>query len=167
MNSEEKLMAKKIEQENAAKYTKTHDNKYVRLGSGNDRKRHNPLSKNGSQMLTSNASGYTNNKEGDKSNEKFTHFLQNKKLSVKSSQRVGSPPAESEKINDDEEEETYFEKDLNVKMPKKNLRIGSENRQEPIHHYPFPLTPLDKASNKPVDFDDNLAAMKSQSTRNK
>lgn len=166
MNSEEKLMAKKIEQENAAKYTKTHDNKYVRLGSGNDRKKHNPLSKNGSQMLTSNVSGHSNNKEGDQSNDKFNNFLHNKKLSLKSTQRVGSPTSESEKKND-EDEDTYFERDQNIMMPKKNLRIGSENRKEPMHHYPFPLTPLDKASNKPVDFDDNLAAMKSQSTRNK
>lgn len=65
------------------------------------------------------------------------------------------------------EDNTYYEQ-KNDKMKKKNLRIGSENnRKEPMNHYPFPLTPLDKAINKPIDFEDDLAAAKSQSTRNK
>jgi hypothetical protein len=166
MNSEDKLLAKKIEQANAAKYTKTHGNNYVRLGSGTDRVIQNPLSKNGSQMINSNASGYSNNKDGDQSHDKFGHFINNKKKSVKSTKRLGSPTPEFDNKND-EEEDTYLERDHNVMMPNQNLRLGSGNRNEPLHHYPFPLTPLDKASNKPVDFDDNLAMMKSQSTRNK
>jgi hypothetical protein len=168
MNSEDKLLAKKIEQANAAKYTKTDRNNYVRLGtdySGTERIIQNPLSKNGLQMINSNASGYSNNKESDQSHDKFGHFVNSKKKSVKSAKRLGSPTAELENKND--EEDTYLERDHNVMMPNQNLRLGSGNRNEPLHHYPFPLTPLDKASNKPVDFDDNLAMMKSQSTRNK
>jgi hypothetical protein len=166
MNSEDKLLAKKIEQANAAKYTKTHGNNYVRLGSGTDRIIQNPLNKNGLHLISSNASGYSNNKESDQSHDKFGHFISKKKKSVKSSKRLGSPTPELDNKND-EEEDTYLERDNNVMMPNQNLRLGSGNRNEPLHHYPFPLTPLDKASNKPVDFDDNLAMMKSQSTRNK
>ena len=75
MNSEDKLLAKKIEQANAAKYTKTDRNKYARLGtihtdhSGTDRIIQNPLSKNGLQTINSNASGYSNNKESDQSHD--------------------------------------------------------------------------------------------------
>jgi len=86
-----------------------------------------------------------------------------KKLSVKGSKkRIGSPALESE--NNKNEDNTYYEKD---RMKKKKLRIGSGNRKEPLNHYPFPLTPLDKALNKQIDFEDDLAEMKSQSTRNK
>jgi hypothetical protein len=169
MNSEEKLAAKMVEQANAAKYTKTHGNKYVRLGSGDERKSINPVStlkKNSSQLLTSNGSGYSQNI--DKSNEKYGQFLHNKKLSLKKGgKRVGSPVTENE--NQDQDEAYYENKDDNgTKMPKKNLRLGSgNNRKENLNHYPFPLTPLDKASNKPIDFDENLPGAKCQSTRNK
>ena len=71
------------------------------------------------------------------------------------------------RMKNNQEDNTYYEREKE-KKGKKKLRIGSENnRKEPLNHYPFPLTPLDKASNKPIDFEDDLAAMKSQSTRNK
>ena len=97
MNSEEKLMAKKVEQANANKFAKNNQNKYVRLGSGNERKKQSTLKKNTSQYMTSSASGFTN-KDKDKSSEKYAKYLQAKKLSIKGSKkRVGSPAHENEK----------------------------------------------------------------------
>jgi hypothetical protein len=53
-------------------------------------------------------------------------------------------------------------------MPKKKLRLNSDNnRNQPLNQYPFPLTPMDKAVDKQIDFDDNIIGVKSQSTRNK
>lgn len=174
MNSEEKLMAKKIEQaNNAAMFTKTQGNKYVRWGSDNDRKpsAKGGLKKNTSQTLKSNGSGYTNN-EGDKSSsQNFNQMFKSKKFSVKGTKkRVGSPVTDINEVafREDENDDTYYEKEVDSKMPKKNLRLNSDNnRKEPLNQYPFPLTPSDKASHKPIEFEENMVAVKSQSTRNK
>jgi len=101
----------------------------------------------------------------EKSSDKYSKYINSKKLVTKASKkRIGSPNLEKDKKN---QENNYFEKE-SEKMKKKNLRIGSDNnRKDPGNHYPFPLTPLEKATNKPIDFEDDLAVMKSQSTRNK
>lgn len=171
VNSEEKLMAKKVEDANNAKYTKTMGNKYVKLGSDKDEKSsaRGKIMRNTTQLLTSNGSQYSNNKDPDQSSDKYMQAFKNKKKSVKSSQRrVGSPVTDTNEVAERADDDAYYEKDNNSIMPRKKLRLNSDNnRNEHVMQYPFPLTPLDKASNKPVDFDENMAAMKSQSTRNK
>lgn len=111
MNSEEKLMAKKVEQaNNAAKYAKTQGNKYVRLGSENERKSSakGTLKKNTSQLLTSNGSGYSNHKVMEKSNEMYLQMFQKKKASIKSSKnRVGSPVTDIYEDEKQEKDEAY------------------------------------------------------------
>lgn len=162
MNSEEKLMAKKIEQANAHKFIKNKANKYVRLGSGTERKKPSIIKKSNSKYLTSSASGFSQSSK-DRSSEKYAKYIQSKKIAVKGGKkRIVSPMCDSEKT----ENNTYFEKKSN-KMKKKKLRLDSGKRKEPLNQYPFPLTPLDKALKKQIDFDDDLAEMKSQSTRNK
>lgn len=164
MNSEEKLMAKKIEQANNHKIAKQKPGKLARVGSGNDRMRQSGMKKNSSQFMASASSGLSHRVK-EKSNEKYSKYMHTKKLVKKTSKkRIGSPTAEGEKKAEDN---TYYERENN-KMKKKNLRIGSDNnRKDPLNHYPFPLTPLEKASKKPIDIEDDLGAMKSQSTRNK
>lgn len=158
-------MAKKIEQaNNAAMFTKTQGNKYVRWGSDNDRK---PSAKGGLKKNTS----QTLKSDGSECSQTFKQTFKAKKFSVKGTKkRVGSPVTDINEVafQEDENDDTYYEKEIDSKMPKKNLRLNSDNnRKEPLNQYPFPLTPLDKASNKPIEFEENMAAMKSQSTRNK
>lgn len=97
MNSEEKLMAKKIEQANNNKIAQNKHGKYNRVGSGNDRKKTTGLKKNSSQFMTSTVSGFSQRGK-DKSNEKYSKYMQGKKLVSKGSKkRIGSPAVESEK----------------------------------------------------------------------
>jgi len=165
-------MAKKLEQaNNAVLFSKNQTNKYVRLGSGNERNTQPTISKkNTSQLLKSkNSSEY---KENNKSNENYKQLFLSNKISITGAKkRIGSPATDiNENIDENEEidNDPYYEKQTANKMPKKNLRLNSGNyRMEPLNQYPFPLTPLDKASNKPIEFEENMAAVKSQSTRNK
>jgi len=171
MNSEERLMAKKIEQaNNAAMFTKTLGNKYVRVGSGGERKRSikKGVGKNISKLLKSNASGSSNNDQ-EKSNDTYRHLVKKKKFSVKKNQpRVGSPEVEmNEGVKDSDENKSYFEKQKTSSMPKKKLRLNSDNNRNQLNQYPFPLTPIDKAVNKQIDIGDTIIGAKSHSTRNK
>jgi hypothetical protein len=88
MNSEEKLMARKVEQSNNVVYTKTQGNKYARVGSGDERKKSikSGLKKNTSNLLKSNASGTSNN-DNEKSNDHYRQFFMNKNLSSRGSRK--------------------------------------------------------------------------------
>ena len=174
MNSEEKLMAKKLEYATKAlRYSnKNQKQKYAGVGSDNERQNSSKhmMNKKSSQLLKTiqNNSEYN---ENSSSNDNNKHVFLGKKLKTKSSKkRIESPVTD---FNDKEEEKeeqhiSYYEKKTSDKMPKKNLRLDSGNyRMEPLNQYPFPLTPLDKASNKPIEFEENMAGVKCQSTRNK
>ena len=101
------------------------------------------------------------------SNDKYKNtFLSNKLATKTGGKRVGSPVTDVPDARN-MEPEYYDGNQDDQKMPKKKLRIGSGNhRMEPLNQYPFPLTPMDKASNKPIEFEEDIAAVKSQSTRN-
>ena len=173
MNSEEKLMAKKIEQANNDGYKyKNQVKKNTRVGSDNERK---PSTK--ANMITNtsetikpylNNSEQSNNKNNDKSNDRYKQLFKRKKNSNKSSnKRVGSPATETqERVEEGGVNDAYYEKEMCGGILKDNLQINSNNK-ELLNQYPFPLTPLDKATNKPIEFEEDIAAVRSQSTRNK
>ncbi len=117
--------------------------------------------------MASSTSGFSHRIK-EKTADKYSKYMQSKKISSKASKkRIGSPGLDPQNQNQ-KEDNTYYERETDRMKKKKNLRIGSDNnRKEPLNHYPFPLTPLEKATNKPIDFEDDLAVMKSQSTRNK
>lgn len=170
MNSEEKLMAKKIKQaNNAVILDKAKDNRN-KIGSSQERKLSARNHKNTSESndITHKNISETNLKNSESSIDIFKQYIQTHKLS--GNNRVGSPVTEPNKNekDDDDDDDTYYEKEVNTKLKIKNLRINSDNnRKEPLLQYPFPLTPLDIASNKPIEFEDNIGGVKSQSTRNK
>lgn len=163
MNSEEKLMANKLENATKTITTKYQTNKYNKLSTENNRKTisKNNYKTNASHMLKLSTNGSECN-ESNRSNN-YKHFFKANNLEKISNRRVGSPATDIEK-----RKENYYDNPTNDdKMPKKNLRLNSGNyRMAPLNQYPFPLTPLDKASNKPIEFEENIAAAKSQSTRN-
>lgn len=154
MNSEEKLMANKVAQANNAMiFTKKSDKKYVRLGSGNERKQKNKHS------IAKSSNLYSNN-DPDSSTHKY------RKSSRSSNRRIGSPVTDRNEHSGDEN--AYYEKKQKVKMAKKNLKLDPDNvKMQPLNQYPFPLTPVDNASNKLIEPDENIVQVKSQSTRNK